>query len=293
MAVDTISAKDATGASQTVPTVGDQSGAAVEGDTQGTLAQKLRGLNKNIGAVADSAVEGDVTGSIQAKLRGVQKVLGATSDAKVDTDAVGTINAHIRGLVALLDSVINSSLVDAKLAAGENFIGAVGGKTKVVNASFSRPADTTAYAAGDAVTNSTSSPTVITFDGCARANAGTGFITGATLVDSANQATKGSFELWVFDTTVTPDNDNAVFTPSDSELATLVCVIAFDTAYIGDATSGAGGNCVYSGSIVGGGYKAFKCGASSDDLFGLIVVRNAYTPVSSESFTIRLEISQD
>lgn len=177
-----------------------------------------------------------------------------------------------------------------RIAAGENFLGFVGSKQITVSSNFTRPADTTAYAAGDAVTNSTSSPSIITFNSVARANAGSGVIIGAVLIDSANQATKGQFELWLYDTSFSADNDNAAFTPSDGETETLIGVIPFLIPYVGDATSGAGGNCVYP---VGNLSIPFTCGASVDDIFGLLVVRNAYTPVSGEKFTLRLFVVQN
>ena len=163
------------------------------------------------------------------------------------------------------------------------------GKTIVVSSSVTRPADTTTYAAGDAVTNSTSAPVIITFTNCARANGGSGHIVNAALVDSANVATKGIFELWMFDTTATPDNDNAVFTPTDAECETLLAVIPFPVAYVGDATTGAGGNCMFPSLPLD---IPFVCGGASRDLFGLLVVRNAYPPVSAEKFTARLWIVQ-
>lgn len=160
-----------------------------------------------------------------------------------------------------------------------------------VSASFTRPSDTTAYAAGDAVTNSTSSPAAITFDGCAAANGGKGVILGALMLDSANQSTKGIFELWLFagSSAPTPDNDNAVFTPTDAELANLVAIIPLNVTYVGDATSGAGGNVIYESPEMA---RPFTCGGSVNDLFGLLVVRNAYTPVSAEVFTIILRVAQ-
>jgi hypothetical protein len=159
-----------------------------------------------------------------------------------------------------------------------------------INASVTRPADTNAYAAGDAVTDSTSAPTVITFTNAAKQNNGGGTIVSAELIDSANQSTKAVFELWLFDTTVTPDNDNAACTPTDAELATLVGIIPFDVSYVGDAQSGASGNAVYQAQHLN---LPFKAGASSRNLFGLLVVRNAYTPVSAEVFTIRLNVAQE
>lgn len=160
----------------------------------------------------------------------------------------------------------------------------------VKNASFTRPANTTQYAAGEAVTDSTSAPTVITFSNVVSSNGGAGSIVKVLMVDSANAATKGSFELWLFDTTFTPDNDNAVFTPTDAELATLIDVIPLPSTFVGDATAGADGNAVYIGTLAEP--IDFKCKPTSSNLFGALVVRNAYTPVSGESFTIRLFIEQ-
>lgn len=157
-----------------------------------------------------------------------------------------------------------------------------------VSVTLTRPNDTTAYAAGDAVTDSTSAPTVLTFSSAARAAGKTGDIVRALMVDSANVATKGSFELWLFNASVTPDNDNAVFTPTDAELATCIGVIPFTLSYIGDATSGAGGNAIYIGTLS----EPIKFTSASGNLFGLVVVRNAYTPVAQEAFTFMLDIDQ-
>lgn len=173
---------------------------------------------------------------------------------------------------------------------GENFAGYVGSKQKTVTTNFTRPADTTAYAAGDAVSNSTSAPSVITFDAVARANAGSGIIIGAVMIDSANQTTKGQFELYLYDTTFAADNDNALFTPSDAETETLIGIIQFNNWFVGDATSGAGGNAV---CTVQGLSIPYTCGGAVDDVFGLLVVRNAYTPVSAEKFTFRLQVVQN
>ena len=46
----------------------------------------------------------------------------------------------------------------------------VGGKSVQKSASFTRPADTTAYAANDAIADSTSEPTLLSFANCANAN---------------------------------------------------------------------------------------------------------------------------
>lgn len=186
------------------------------------------------------------------------------------------------------------------LPAGTNNIGDVDVLTlpsgalsipKQVSTSVTRPNDTTAYAAGDAVTDSTSSPTALTFSAVATANGGKGIVLGALMLDSANQSTKGVFELWLFTGSAapTPDNDNSAFTPTDAELANLVAIIPLSAVYVGDATSGAGGNAIYESPEMA---RPFVCDGSVDDLFGLLVVRNAYTPVGQEVFTIILRVVQ-
>jgi hypothetical protein len=165
-----------------------------------------------------------------------------------------------------------------------------GGHTKVVTASKTRPSDTTAYASGDVIAESTSAPTVFTFSDCVRVEGGSGVIGKVTIADSANVATKLSCELWLFSATVTPDNDNAAFTPTDTEMLTAVAVVPISTAYVGDATSGAGGNALLTSGVVN---LPFKCDASSKALYGVLVARNAYAPVSAEVFTVSIYIYQD
>jgi hypothetical protein len=171
-----------------------------------------------------------------------------------------------------------------RIQAGENHLGEVGGRTRVISATLTRPADTNAYAAGDAVTDSTSSPSQITFSNAARINNGSGVIVSATLIDSVNAGTKGQFELWLFDASVTPNNDNAAFAPSDADAAKAIGVITFG------ANSPGSNNAIYPAGPLS---IAFQCSGGIANIFGLLVVRNAYTPTSGEQFTIRLGIIQD
>jgi hypothetical protein len=159
----------------------------------------------------------------------------------------------------------------------------------VVVAANTRPADTNAYAAGDVLCNSTSAPLPITFANCVRANGATGYIHGALAVIGANQATKAQFELWLFHTAPVVDNDNAAWTPTSTEESNLVAILDFTaTPKVGDATAGAGGNCVYEIASAG---RFFKAAAASRNLSGVVVMRNAYTPVSGEVWTFKLKLS--
>ncbi len=158
-----------------------------------------------------------------------------------------------------------------------------------VAVSKTRPNDTNAYAAGDVINESTSAGTVFTFSNCARFTGGSGIINKATIDDGAYVATTLQSELWLFSATVGVDNDNAVFTPTDAELATRVAVIPIGTAYVGDATAGVGGNVALTSGVVN---ESFKCNADAH-LYGVLVARNAYVPVTNETFNVTLYIYQD
>lgn len=216
--------------------------------------------------------------------------LGKAEDAGHTSGDVGVMVLTVRNDTP--GTLVNTNLDYAPQQVNANGLLRVeaGGVSAVVNGSFTRPNDTNTYAAGEVVSDSTSAPTAITFSNIARFPAGSGIITGALLVDSANQALKGSFELWLFDTAVVVDNDNTAFTPTDAELATLIGIIEFTTSFIGDATAGAGGNVVY--PVVGRNVP-FKCTGVLQDIYGVTVVRNAFIPVAQEVFTYRLRILQD
>lgn len=152
--------------------------------------------------------------------------------------------------------------------------------------SFERPNNTTAYTIGDVVCNSTSAPVILSFQNPVKD--GNAVLMTATIVSSANQATKPYLRLWLFDATVVMDNDNAAFTPTDAEMATLLHVIAFpDTSWLGgDLTSGAGGNAMCNAQNL---WLPISLEPRLDSrLFGVLVAGNAYTPVAEEAFTVRL-----
>src|SRR3990167_6316067 len=64
-----------------------------------------------------------------------------------------------------------------------------------VTTSVTRPADTTAYAANDAISDSTSAPTVLTLAGGAQESKHGGIIRGCTLVKSTSTTTLASFSV--------------------------------------------------------------------------------------------------
>ena len=195
----------------------------------------------------------------------------------VEVDANGNLGASI---VIPVGTIVG-------LDAGELHIGQIGGATVRASDSYTRPADTTQYAAGDQVADGT--PSVLQFT-VGRIVGGSGVILYALCIDSANQATKPNFRLYLFSTTPTPSADNAAWAPSDADMAALIGVVEFVNWEIGIVTAGAAGNCA---SIVKGLNLPFHCEAAAQLVYGLLVERGTYTPVSAEVFTLRLGAVQD
>ncbi len=168
---------------------------------------------------------------------------------------------------------------------------AVGGFSKALSATFTRPADTTAYAIGDAMANSTSAPVPLAFVGVTRLAAGSTYLVGATLLDEANQTTKLQAYLHLFSSIPTGTNDNAALAVATADLVNYVGLIDFTgTAVVTNSASGASGNVVIPGVL-----KTpipFNLTANTT-LYGILQANNAYTHVSGEVFVIVLNLSQD
>ena len=169
--------------------------------------------------------------------------------------------------------------IEDAIPAGTNVIGKVGYKLVQVSANFTRPADTTAYATGDAVTNSTSAPAVFQLDlGALGAVAGQGLeIRKLCVVSSVKGSTLPLFNVFLSNTTFTATNDNA----------------ALDIA---DATQEADGSwfsCETQNSTASNARASYVnvaspmiLAAADTKLYGTIQAANAYTPASGEKLTI-------
>jgi hypothetical protein len=164
------------------------------------------------------------------------------------------------------------------------------GRARFATTFFTRPADTNAYTIGDVICNSTSAPVIMEIPRAVPGDGASSMLLTATLMSSANQATKLDGRLWLFDTTVVMDNDNAAFTPTDAEMRTVLAVIEFPTAawVAGDATSGAGGNALCNAQQL---WIPIRAVGTGNSIFAILEARNAYTPVSAERFDLRLGLA--
>jgi len=170
-------------------------------------------------------------------------------------------------------------------------------KQKRVSSAVIRPADVTAYASGDvlsAVTTDAHMEFIVSEGGKY-----TGTILSLIANTSASVATKPDLELWLFHTDIAEVADNLAFAPTDAEMLTLVGVVDIPVANwkVGTVTAGAAGN---SAQVVAGinlpyvTTPATRSGSTNTGtLYGQLVHRAAYTPVSGEVFTVDLVVAQD
>ena len=171
--------------------------------------------------------------------------------------------------------------------ASENHIGEVGGRTVRVAATFARPADTSAYAALDTVSTSTSAPVVITFSGMARINAGSGYITKARIMTD-QKTNSARYRLHLFHTAPTLTNDNAAFPLLWADRANRVGKIDFSPMTTEDAT-----NSTCAESLNEAVRLSFTCEAANTALYGILETLDAFTPASGQNFYISLTAEQN
>jgi len=154
----------------------------------------------------------------------------------------------------------------------------VGYKLKKVSVSFTRPADTTAYAVGDSVANSTSAPVPFTLD-LSDMLAGNSYLELRKLVvvSSVKQATLPLFNVFLSAATFTTSNDNAALDIADAVQdaggAWLACEVQNYTA--------SNSRCAYVGIPI-----PMVMEGTDQKIYGAIQAANAYTPASEERFTV-------
>lgn len=176
-------------------------------------------------------------------------------------------------------------------AAGENHIGQVGGHIATpASNTITRPADTTAYASGDLVANSTTAGSVTPFSWttAARVAAGSFMVRRVRLKKSTTVTTLASFRLHLYASSPTCANgDNGAWSTTESGY-----LGSFDL----DASGSNGRAFSDAVGIIGVpvvGTEVNVSLGSGQTIYGLLEARAAYVPGSAETFIISLELLQN
>lgn len=151
--------------------------------------------------------------------------------------------------------------------------------------SFTRPADTTAYGAGDLIANSTTAGSVVPLKFSLNGVGRSGIIRRVRLYKSTTTATQASFTLNLFTSEPTVANgDNGALSVS-ANVSSWIGRVAVDMTSTGEAGASAG--LIQVSSNVEIGVSLPNTGGT---IYGLLEAVGTYTPASAESFTAWLEI---
>lgn len=193
-----------------------------------------------------------------------------------------TNGRQLEAVVATI-GVVNG---DGSISTGSASPLPVAGVVSRPTATFTRPADTTAYAVGDLVANSTTAGSVTPLQfTVARSAAGSGMIRRARIRKTGTNVTNAIFRLHLYNVSPTASNgDNGAWLTNQAAEYVGSFDLTLDKAF----TDGAAGN-----GIPSVGFEVnFKL-PSGTVLFGLLEARAVYTPASAEVFLVELEVLQN
>lgn len=146
---------------------------------------------------------------------------------------------------------------------------------EIVSAKFTRPADTTAYASGDLVANSTTAGSVVAMN--FGVTPGPLQIRRVRVSKTGTSVTNTSFRLHLYAGLPTVANgDNGAI--SSTQAANYLGQVDVSVAQ------------AFSDGAAGMAATEINCFPAGVAIYGLLEARAAYTPASAEVFTVALEI---
>jgi hypothetical protein len=179
-------------------------------------------------------------------------------------------------------------LVDA-IPAGENFTGIVGGNLITVATEFTRPADTTAYTAGDVVSNNATTTTPINLASIFRVAAGSGYIT-MIRVSTDKKSITPRLRLHFFNAAdATLAGDNLPFKELYAEGAKRLGY--WDMPSMSTAADST--NSDMSRTLDMSVRMPVKAGAASQSLYVVLEALDAFTPATAEKFTVTVALDNN
>lgn len=215
----------------------------------------------------------DTNGRIMA----VGNVAGAATDSGNPVKTGGKYNATPP---AFTDGQRGDTQITAQ---GDTRVQA-GGLLASVSVEFTRPSDTTAYAANDVVSDSTSASTLQNIANFARYNGGSGHIVGARLTTDKKSITP-RIRVHIFNASnPTVGVDNAAWRESYADNSKRIAFFDLPAMTTGADTT----NSDMSRAIDMTLRIPFIAAAGSRSLYYLLETLDAFTPASAEKFTLTL-----
>lgn len=151
---------------------------------------------------------------------------------------------------------------------------------------ITRPANTTPYTALDAIASSSTAPVIISFTNALATAGRTGFVMNAWIATD-QAANTARYRLHLFTGTVTPINDNAVYTLLYANTSKRIGQIDFQAC-----NTEAGGSTMAQ-SLNTTIRLGFKLPPNVTTVYGLLETLDAFTPASGQKFYLLLTIMQN
>lgn len=211
----------------------------------------------------------------------VYTVRGDPDGPAIPVDIGENVTVELGSNVEITNDVGNP--IPVSLPAAESHLGEVGGRLAAVAASeLTRPSDTTAYAALDVISNSTSAPVVLTFTNLARITGGSGYIVKARVMTD-QKVVVARFRLHLFHTAPTAINDNSPYLLLYANRANRIGQVDFSAAGTEDAT-----NSTAASALAKDERLAFVCATGDRNVYGILETLDAFTPASGQKFYVEL-----
>lgn len=241
--------------------------AATAGTYENGPGQKF--LGNGSGTVADPFIPRMILDSGTVTLTGVTTVTSATA-------------LPISG--AVTGTVVVSGSTTSTAAASEVHVGEVGGNMTILTAELTRPSDTNAYTAGDVVSNSTTTSTMLTFTNAARINGGSGYIVLARAVTDKKSITP-RLDLQVYnDNTATIAGDNVLHAELYADIGKRIGNIVLPAMSTPLGTTNSDLSRAMDATI----RVPYKAAAGTRNVYVLVTTLDAFTPASAEKVSVTL-----
>lgn len=150
--------------------------------------------------------------------------------------------------------------------------------------SFVRPANTTAYTAGDVVSQSATATGLLTFP-VARSKGGGGYIVKA-LLETNLKTFLSQMRLYLFtvrEPTISVVGDNVAQTILWVNASYRLGYVEFPTLVSGAGSGSTAATAMFTGNV------PFRCAEGDDAIYGYLVDNTGSTPASSQVFGLQLE----
>lgn len=169
------------------------------------------------------------------------------------------------------------------LTSGEGHIGEVGGSISTTSAVFTRTTNTTAYTAGDLVSNDTTTTTMLTLTGAARISGGSGYITGVWVATDLKSITP-RFRVHFYNVnTPTVSADNLPHRELYADLSKRIGYVDLPAMSTPVDTT----NSTLSRASDATIRIPFVTSASTN-IYAVVETLDAFTPASGQSITVRI-----